>query len=363
MTITQDELQDLLKATVAIDDRKGLPCEGLFTAFNDPVLSETQIEERNKAAIERHSWYGEPFRSLGETIGCSAPQNAFAHYSGFCLSDPTLSPYACEIGDKVFGGWLDTIPGAYSLYHAVLFTTSPCVSPDLYWSRFSNGVLTGKKATPAVNDLVLLHEGGHVIFNGGSPYENEMLADGFAIRTFLNSGGDKRIVRDYIAARRMGAFSAWASPEYSTAKGCEAVMGKMKKMTIPTEFGATIPVYQLQYLACSELEGVSPGERRFDKLTQELHLQTEEESTRRLRGIRERFNAATMPVVIDSLERALEKTDYLSYDVRAEGEATVAAFRNWSKASWADTGKELLEKPLNRLSSRLRRPAPSCNLR
>jgi hypothetical protein len=145
---------------------------------------------------------------------------------------------------------------------AVISPSPPLITDAIYWQYMTglDGVRIDRKG---IEDIAVIHEGGH---NSFSLYDtkdenllhiSEVLADGFAIAKYLELGGPRDAVDDYICMRDIGGFMGGSLPRYSTGPACRALLdGKT-----PPPFDKVFkPNRELEIRVMDDLNGV----QRYD---------------------------------------------------------------------------------------------------
>ncbi|MDD3370476.1 MAG: hypothetical protein PHE27_01490 [Alphaproteobacteria bacterium] len=319
MTISEEQLRELIQIRVTLDNREGLPYEERFAKAFDPSFTPDEINERNPA-----------YRRISGLFGKESCPHAPIESGAMCdllsLEGASLSEHAKDIGEKVFGGWFDINSKKFKTgTFAILYTDSPYLNKENYLAQHLD--LKKTKSKSVFPDISTLHEAGHVVLGGGaqSPV-NEVLADGFAVYYARKYGGDSGAIPDYIAMRRLQAFFGNSEPEYITALACENVLNREGWIAVGKE--AAIPVMQLQSLVSAELCSEPVTETSFEEETRRMHGSFEAEFNKARLMMKMGFLFRSAPEIIDGLELVLDKVSFMPSELREEGEKTLAAYDN-----------------------------------
>ncbi|MDD3371098.1 MAG: hypothetical protein PHE27_04650 [Alphaproteobacteria bacterium] len=325
MIVTENELCKLLEVPVEIDDRRQLLDEKVFSVDPDFVFTESQKIRRDAAATNLHPGFVAMARNLGSFSLVKTPFNIGPYFCGLQYPGSFLTEHAREVGQNIFGDWFTDRERFFtSSCYAVLFPDSPYLRLERKLSLLAGAPLGETRIDASLLDIGQLHEGGHSLFHA-SGGDGEFLADGFAISQFLRLGGDRDVVRVYIDARRLGAFSGRSLPEYATAMGCDALL---EKRPVPNSYTAILSGYQLQNLVLTEMAGRRVTEASFEEFRKAFWNCSREEFLAFKDNVYSTFKKVSFPFVIDCLGRALDRADFISEGLRDEGEKTIAAYGN-----------------------------------
>ncbi len=341
-------LSDLTGAEIGIVDLNKVPYQDKLACDSHYIFSDEETKSRESAI--RDQFY--KIDSMLEANGLrgwarflAAASSAREVAMNGKTGESGWAEHSRLIGEKIFGnGFRDFKPSPLEADVSIILPNPPDQTGDDFWAADTglDGLKTSKKPAEI---LEFLHEVGHIVFPYAPEelaldeigYQSEVLADCFAASIYLEIGGDKTHVRDYIDARRLRAFFGKDMGGFPTAKAIEAMLcGE----TIPSYAESADALCELKIRAFDDMHGIDRSnlDRTSCRRACRLPIKTMGDDG----VIKEKdlwasecapfyssFKNATAPVVMKSLRRVLGKSGRLSLETRLEGEAILRAYENF----------------------------------